>query len=95
MWKYYITGVLVSMITGFYFMELWRVFEVSISKGNLIFFIPVGLLAGYISAKLENKFGATWFKKLSFVLLTIIVSAILTYIIFNLVWGDFIYWFIP
>ena len=52
--KYYVAGVLASIITGAIFFELWRVFEVSISMGNLIFFVPVGLLSGFIAAKLET-----------------------------------------
>ena len=91
--KYYVTGVLVSIITGAIFFVLWLVFEVSISMGNLILFIPVGLLAGYIGTKLETKFGGTRLKKLGILILTIIMSILLTIIIFNLVWADFLGWF--
>ena len=91
--KYYVTGVLVSLITGAIFFELWRIFEVSISMGNIIFFIPVGLLAGFIATKLESKFDGTELKKLGLLVLTIMMSIILTIIIFNLVWADFLGWF--
>ena len=92
-WKYYISGVLVSIITGAIFFGLWIVFEVSISIGNLIFFIPIGLLAGHISTKLQNKFGETWLTKLGLLILTIMMSIILSIIFFNLVWADFLGWF--
>ena len=93
MWKYYGSGVLVSIITGAIFFVLWRVFEVSISMGNLIFFIPVGLLAGYIGTQLQKKFNGTWHNELGLLILTIIISIILTIIIFNLIWADFLGWF--
>lgn len=91
--KYYVTGVLVSITTGAIFFVFWRVFEESISMGNLIFFVPVGLLSGYFATKLETTYGGTWLKKLSLLILTIIISIILTIIIFNLVWADFLGWF--
>jgi len=93
MWKYYATGVLVSIISGAIFFVFWRVFEESISMGNLIFFVPVGLISGYLGTKLETKFDGTWFKKPGLLILTIIISITLTIIVFNLVWADFLGWF--
>ena len=90
--KYYVTGVLVSLITGAIFFELWRVFEVIISTGNLIFFIPVGILAGSTATKVESKFSRTLLKQLG-LFLTIMMSIMLTIIIFNLVWANFLGWF--
>lgn len=91
--KYYVTGVLVSITTGAIFFVFWRVFEESISMGNLIFFVPVGLLSGYFATKLETKLDGNELKKLGPMVLTIIMSIILTIIIFNLVWADFLGWF--
>ena len=93
MQKYYVSGVVVSLITGAVFFELWRVFEVSISMGNLIFFVPVGLLAGHIGTKLETKFKANELKQIGLFILTIMISVILSIMFFNLIWADFLGWF--
>ena len=75
MWKYYVSSVLVSMISEFIVQAYFRIFEVAIYEEIYFYIIPGGLLVGYIGEKLENKYGK------GFVLLTIVMSAILTSII--------------
>ena len=75
MWKYYVTGVLTSIITEVLVEEYFRLFEAGIHEKMVFFVIPGGFLAGYIGAKLENKHGK------GYVLLSIFTSAILTFII--------------
>lgn len=92
MWKYYITGVLVSVISGYILLGMMMSFD---AYGGPIlldsmYVLPGGLLAGFVGYGLERRFASSLLHKIGLIFLTIIQSVILSFvsIIFFFWWID-------
>jgi hypothetical protein len=75
MWKYYISGGLISLIVGVILSLMWV--DAGLTPIYFVLALPGGLLAAYIGTKLEKKFTkAPTLYKLGFVFLSVILSII-------------------
>jgi hypothetical protein len=79
MWKYYITGVLISTVLGWFTLAFLMIVGYSGSMFEILYSLPGGFLAGYFGYWMDRKYASSLLHKIGLVLLTIILSILLSY----------------
>ena len=80
MWKYFLVGVIVSLLSGFIMSVPFMYDGYLYSEySGLLYALPGGVLAGYAGGLIDKKIAKTTLHKLGIMLITIVLSILFSF----------------